>query len=60
MISDILSFEDYKKFFTIYIIVKFNSFISQITYSLVMIFELNSVPGVQYKDVMMIDDGKYQ
>ena len=60
MSSDILSFEDYKKFFTIYIIVKFNSFISQITYSLVMIFELNSVPGVQYKDVMMIDDGKYQ
>ena len=60
MISDILSFEDYKKFFTIYIIVKFNSFISQITYSLVMIFELNSVPVVQYKDVMMIDDGKYQ
>ena len=60
MSSDILSFEDYKKFFTIYIIVKFNSFISQITYSLVMIFELNSVPGVQYKDVMMIDDRKYQ
>jgi len=27
--------------------------ISQIRYSLVVIFALNSVPGVQYKDVMM-------
>ena len=34
--------------------------ISQIRYSLVVIFELNSVLGVQYKNVMMIDDGKYQ
>ena len=34
--------------------------ISQIRYLLVVIFELNSVPGVQYKDVMIIDDGKYQ
>jgi len=34
--------------------------VSQIRYSLVVIFELNSVPGVQYKDVMMIDNGKYQ
>jgi len=25
-----------------------------------VIFELNSVPGVQYKNVMIIDDGKYQ
>ena len=32
----------------------------QIRYSLVVIFELNSVPEVQYKDMMMIDDGKYQ
>ena len=31
----------------------------QIRYSLVVIFKLNSVPGVQYKDVMMIDDRKY-
>jgi len=31
----------------------------QIRYSLVVIFELNSVPEVQYKDVMMIDDRKY-
>jgi len=34
--------------------------VSQIRYSLVVIFELNSVLGVQYKDVMMINDGKYQ
>jgi len=34
--------------------------VSQIRYSLVVIFELNSVPEVQYKDVMVIDDGKYQ
>ena len=34
--------------------------VSQIRYSLVVIFKLNSVPGVQYKDVMMIDDKKYQ
>ena len=34
--------------------------LSQIRYSLVVIFELNSVPEVQYKDMMMIDDGKYQ
>jgi len=25
-----------------------------------VIFELNSVPEVQYKDVIMIDDRKYQ
>ena len=37
-----------------------NKIVSQIRYSLVVIFELNSVPGVQYKDVMMINDGKYQ
>ena len=36
------------------------SFLSQIRYSLVVILELNGVSEVQYKDVMMIDDGKYQ
>ena len=35
-------------------------FLSQIRYSLVVILELNGVSEVQYKDVMMIDDGKYQ
>ena len=34
--------------------------VSQIRYSLVVILELNDVSEVQYKDVMMIDDGKYQ
>ena len=34
--------------------------ISQIRYLLVVILELNGVSEVQYKDVMMIDDGKYQ
>jgi len=34
--------------------------VSQIRYSLVVIFELNGVSEVQYKGVMMIDDGKYQ
>ena len=34
--------------------------VSQIKYSLVVILELNGVSEVQYKDVMMIDDGKYQ
>ena len=34
--------------------------ILQIRYSLVVIFKLNSVPGVQYKNVMMLDNGKYQ
>ena len=32
----------------------------QIRYSLVVILELNSVPEVQYKDVMMTDNEKYQ
>jgi len=32
----------------------------QIRYSLVVILELNGVSEVQYKDVMMIGDGKYQ
>ena len=34
--------------------------LSQIGYLLVVILELNDVSEVQYKDVMMIDDGKYQ
>ena len=34
--------------------------LSQIRYSLVVILELNGVSEVQYKDVMMIDDEKYQ
>ena len=33
--------------------------LSQIRYSLVVILELNGVSEVQYKDVMIIDDGKY-
>jgi len=33
--------------------------LSQIRYSLVVILELNGVSEVQYKGVMMIDDGKY-
>jgi len=36
------------------------NFLSQIRYSLVVILELNGVSEVQYEDVMMIDDGKYQ
>jgi len=36
------------------------SFLSQIRYSLVVILELIGVSEVQYKGVMMIDDGKYQ
>ena len=34
--------------------------LSQIKYSLVVILELNGVSEVQYKNVMMIDNGKYQ
>ena len=34
--------------------------LSQIRYLLVVILELNGISEVQYKDVMMIDDGKYQ
>jgi len=33
--------------------------VSQIKYLLVVILKLNGVSEVQYKDVMMIDDGKY-
>jgi len=39
---------------------KENLEVSQIRYSLVVILELNSFSEVQYKDMMMIDDGKYQ
>jgi len=34
--------------------------ISQISYSLVVILELNSIPKIQYKNVMMTDNEKYQ
>ena len=34
--------------------------LSQIRYSLVVILELNDISEVQYKGVIMIDDGKYQ
>ena len=34
--------------------------VSQIRYLLVVILELNGVSEVQYKDVMMIDNRKYQ
>ena len=34
--------------------------VSQIRYSLVVILELNSGSEVQYKDMMMVDDRKYQ
>ena len=34
--------------------------LSQISYSLVVILELNSVSEVQYKDVIITDDEKYQ
>jgi len=37
-----------------------NRKLSQIRYSLVVILELSGVSEVQYKNVMMIDDGKYQ
>jgi len=35
-------------------------FLSQIRYLLVVILELNGVSEVQYKNVMMVDDEKYQ
>ena len=34
--------------------------VSQISYSLVVILELNSVPEVQYKNVIITDNEKYQ
>ena len=38
----------------------YNLCLSQISYSLVVILELSGVSETQYKDVMMIDNGKYQ
>ena len=38
---------------------KLQDYVSQISYSLVVIFELNSVPKV-YKDVLITDNEKYQ
>ena len=35
-------------------------YISQIRYSLVVILELNGGSEVQYKDMMIVYDGKYQ
>ena len=44
-----------------YISMAYNIYgLSQISYSLVVILELNNVPEVQYKDMMMTDDEKYQ
>ena len=34
--------------------------VSQMRYSLVVILELNGGSEVQYKDMMMVDDRKYQ
>jgi len=34
----------------------YNSYVSQISYSLVVILELNGVSEVQYKEVMIIDN----
>ena len=34
--------------------------VSQIRYSLVVILELNGGSEVQYKDMIMVDNGKYQ
>ena len=71
--SDIKNIKDSLKFMTKYITnkkidsLKANNLkdfegigVSQIRYSLVVILELNGVSEVQYKNVMMIDDGKYQ
>ena len=48
-----ISFLDDKKLYS-------SSVLSQIRYSLVVILKLNSGSEVQYKDMMMVDDGKYQ
>jgi len=34
--------------------------LSQIRYSLIVILKLNGSSEVQYKDMMIVDDGKYQ
>ena len=39
---------------------KLQDYISQISYSLVVILELNGVLEVQYKEVMIIDNKQYQ
>ena len=48
-----ISFLDDKKLYS-------SSVLSQIRYSLVVILKLNSGSEVQYRDMMMVDDGKYQ
>ena len=47
---------------TCHIVLKDQEEVSQISYSLVVILELNSVPEVQYKDMMITvtDNEKYQ
>ena len=39
---------------------RYNLCLLQISYSLVVILELSGVSETQYKDVVIIDDGKYQ
>ena len=39
---------------------KLQDYVSQISYSLVVILEFNGVSEVQYKEVMIIDDEQYQ
>ena len=43
-----------------YIFVTVRMILSQMRYSLVVILELNGGSEVQYKDMMMVDDRKYQ
>jgi len=45
---------------TCHIVLKDQEEVSQISYSLVVILELNSFSEVQYKDMMITDDEKYQ
>ena len=53
VITRAISFLDDKKLYS-------SSILSQIRYSLVVILKLNSGSEVQYRDMMMVDDGKYQ
>jgi len=46
--------------FTELVIVLIVIHVLQIRYSLVVILELNGGSEVQYKDMMIVDDGKYQ
>ena len=46
--------------FTFFFFIFISFRLSQIKYLLVVILELNGVSEVQYKGVIMIDDGKYQ